>query len=192
MADRKSDDAIDQLLDSALSQYSSVEPRPGLETRILASIADSRASISSRRSILRWAWAAGIAAALAGVAVFSLLSRPATRAPQSSDAAQIRTQPTVEAPVVQVPHPQKDVRQVRATHPPRATVRQVRNVDVRQEVFPTPVPLSEQEALLLQYLSHTPRQEQLAQSHPDPPPDEAIPEDGLSLFPTMNQRFSNQ
>lgn len=193
MADRESDDAIDQLLDSVLSQYSSVEPRPGLETRILASIADSRSAISSRHSILRWAWAAGIAAAFAAIAVFSLLSRPTPRAPQSSHAAQTRTQPAVEAPVVQVRHPQDDLRQVRAAHPRSATVRRARAIDVRQEIFPTPVPLSEQEVLLLQYLSQTPRQEKLAQSHPDPWPDVGALEDGAGSFPRVsNQRFSNQ
>ena len=44
--------------------------------------------------------------------------------------------------------------------------------EVRQQVFPSPSPLSEQEKLLLRYLSRTPREELVAQSHPDPP-DEA-------------------
>jgi len=40
----------------------------------------------------------------------------------------------------------------------------------RPAVFPTPTPLSEQERLLLSYYSHTPREELIAQSHPDEPP----------------------
>jgi hypothetical protein len=40
-------------------------------------------------------------------------------------------------------------------------------VDLRQEVFPTPAPLSEQEKLLIRYLSRTPREELVARSHPD-------------------------
>jgi hypothetical protein len=40
----------------------------------------------------------------------------------------------------------------------------------RPAVFPTPTPLSEQEKLLLSYLAGTPREEVVAQSHPDEPP----------------------
>jgi len=40
----------------------------------------------------------------------------------------------------------------------------------RPPVFPTPVPLSEQEQLLLRYVARTPRGELIAQSHPDDPP----------------------
>jgi hypothetical protein len=40
----------------------------------------------------------------------------------------------------------------------------------RPAVFPTPTPLSEQERLLLSYYSGTPREEVIAQSHPDEPP----------------------
>jgi hypothetical protein len=192
MADRETDDAIEQLLDSGLSRYSAVEPRPGLETRILARIADSRSTASSTRAILRWALGAGLAAALAGVIAFSFLSGPLTRAPHATDTAKTPTQPAGGAPVAQAQRRQNHVPQVRAAHSRKAAVRKVRTVDVRQEIFPTPVPLSEQEVLLLRYLSHTPRQEQLAQSHPDPPPGEAIPEDGVVLFPGINQKFSNQ
>src|SRR5258708_12720478 len=41
--------------------------------------------------------------------------------------------------------------------------------EVKQEVFPSPTPLTEQEKLLLQYLRATPREEVVAQSHPDNP-----------------------
>ena len=39
---------------------------------------------------------------------------------------------------------------------------------IKQDVFPSPSPLSEQEKLLFRYLAHTPRAEIIAQSHPDP------------------------
>jgi hypothetical protein len=40
----------------------------------------------------------------------------------------------------------------------------------RPPIFPTPVPLSEQEQLLLRYVAGTPQQELIAQSHPEEPP----------------------
>jgi hypothetical protein len=63
----------------------------------------------------------------------------------------------------------------------------------RPAVFPTPTPLSEQEKLLLSYVAGTPREEVIAQSHPDEPPvvgdqdqTEAIPD--LTHIP---QKVSN-
>ena len=61
-------------------------------------------------------------------------------------------------------------------------------LSLRPAVFPTPTPLSEQELLLLQYYSRTPREEVIAQSRPDEPPvvgdqdqTESIPD--LTLIP---------
>jgi hypothetical protein len=63
--------------------------------------------------------------------------------------------------------------------------------DVRREVFPTPVPLTDQERLLLGYLSRTPREELVAQSHPDPTPDDALLEGTQGVFnPITNTRIS--
>jgi hypothetical protein len=68
----------------------------------------------------------------------------------------------------------------------------------RPAVFPTPTPLSEQEKLLLSYLAGTPREEVIAQSHPEEPPvvgdqdqTEAIPD--LTPIPKKlgNTRFGN-
>ena len=41
--------------------------------------------------------------------------------------------------------------------------------DIRQEVFPSPAPLSEQERLLLGYLAGTPQEEVIAQSRQERP-----------------------
>src|SRR5207302_1723075 len=48
--------------------------------------------------------------------------------------------------------------------------------DIRQEVFPSPAPLSEQERLLLGYLAGTPQQEVIAQSRPERPLIDETPE----------------
>jgi hypothetical protein len=58
---------LEQWLDSALSQYGKAEPRPGLESRVLASLQAERNRTTFRR---RWWWAMGaVAAAVAIVAV---------------------------------------------------------------------------------------------------------------------------
>lgn len=185
MADQEKDRQLDQLLDSALAQYSAVEPRPGLETRILARIADSRSAASTRAGVLRWLWTGAAAAALAAIILFSFFSRPATRSRQLPNTVRTQPQPQRVLPtsVAQVPHERKQPRQTTGAAQRRsAAVRQAGAVGVRQKVFPTPVALSEQEALLLRYLSHTPREELLAQAHPDPSLDDKSLEDQSDLF----------
>jgi hypothetical protein len=41
MADQEKDRQVDKMLDSLLANYSSAEPRPGLETRILANLREA-------------------------------------------------------------------------------------------------------------------------------------------------------
>lgn len=189
MAEQEKEKKLDELLDSVFSQYSAVEPRPGLETRIMARIAESR-SASSRNGALHWLWAGTAAAAIAAMVAVSFFSRPITRTQRISNTAQTHPQSVSPAPIARASRHRSPPRQIRVT---RRTVRQLSAVKVRQEVFPTPVPLSKQEILLLRYLSRTPREELLAQSHPDPLPDDAANEEGSDLFPAVNyQRFSNQ
>lgn len=47
--------------------------------------------------------------------------------------------------------------------------------EVRQEIFPTPLPLSDQERLLLQYLARTPKEEIAVHAHEDEPAAPAEP-----------------
>ena len=47
---------VEQWLDAALGQYGKVEPRTGLESRVLANLQSDRTRIATRR---RWWWAAG-------------------------------------------------------------------------------------------------------------------------------------
>jgi hypothetical protein len=193
MADQDKEKQLDQLLDSVLSQYSAVEPRPGLETRIMARIVEP-GSASSRRLVLRWLWAGAAATALAAIIIFGFFARPAMRTQPSPNRARTLPTPSLSpAPIAKTSPERIQSGHIRPAQRTSAAVGKVSRVNVRQLVFPTPVPLSEQEILLLRYLSRTPRQELLAQSHPDPPPDDAALEDGSALFPGISdQRFSNQ
>src|ERR1700761_8576215 len=70
--DRKprNDDLAERWLDSALDRYTDAEPRPGFETRLLASVAAERSK--RPRWNLRWHWIAIAATAAVAIAVLAL------------------------------------------------------------------------------------------------------------------------
>ena len=70
---------LDQWLDHVLDEYGDVEPRLGLETRILASLAEQKTRAVKRT---RWLWAfAGVAAGLAVVTMWVSMSTGRHRTP---------------------------------------------------------------------------------------------------------------
>src|SRR5260370_9508686 len=66
MADQDKDEHLDEMLDSLLANYSSAEPRPGFETRILATVRSQR---QKRKLTLGWIFASGLATGSAVVAI---------------------------------------------------------------------------------------------------------------------------
>ena len=172
MAEQDNEKQLDQLLDSLLSRHSDAQPRPGLETRILATVR-AQAGEQKRpgwRQI--WMWA-GAAAAIAIIAVLMMMNHGARRAPGAPTIAN-----TPHPPIISPKNPPVDHQQVAEEPPERkhSPARQTQPVAVsavheavRQEVFPTATPLSDQERMLLGYLAGTPRQEIIAQSKPDQP-----------------------
>jgi hypothetical protein len=194
MADQKKDKQMDELLDSLLAAYSSSEPRPGLETRILANLrdAESREPRSAAWNF-KWLWAGmAVAAALIIIAVALIGGRHRIAAPPAVVQTQ---QPAPSQPEVQRGAP---VRAANTAHPrvPRSgEVRPVNStlaLNQRPQVFPTPTPLSEQEQLLLRYFAGTPREEVVAQSRPEEPP--VTTEDQTEAIPDLMhipQKLSN-
>jgi hypothetical protein len=184
MADQEKERHLDDLLDSLLSQYASTEPRPGLETRVLASIRQARRVEKVRwKGLGRW-WAVGavtvvVTAALIVFSFYGGRSHPAKK--QIQRAAQQRTIPAPKGDFGLGPAIGRSVKHAR---------RQVHLAEVKKEVFPTPAPLSQQEKLLLRYLAGTPRQEVQAQSHPDPPPDDVAFANDSGLFSSKDSNRS--
>ena len=172
MADQEKDKQMDELLDSLLAAYSSAEPRPGLETRILANLSAAEREVATARWWnWKWLWAGmAVAAALIIIAVALIGGRHRIAAPPTVVHKQ---QPAPPQPEVQRSAP---VRAASTAHPrvPRSgEIRPLNStlaLNQRPQVFPTPTPLSEQEQLLLRYVARTPREEVVAQSHPDEPP----------------------
>jgi hypothetical protein len=179
--EQQKDQKLDAMLDSLLSTYASAEPRPGLETRILANLQEESVKTSGGWSLILM-WAGGAAVAVAAILLAAYLFRPA---PQQAPQVVVNpTAPQIVAPVHTPPQEsarQESTReaQPRAPHPKRSPEVQV--ADVRQDVFPSPSPLSEQEKLLFSYLRATPREELVAQSHPDEPPADEAPQDQSAL-----------
>jgi len=172
MAEQDNEKQLDQLLDSLLSRYSDAQPRPGLETRILATL---RAQAGEqKRSGWKpiWIWA-GAAAAIVIVAALVMMNHGARKIQGSPTIAN-----TPHPSIVSPKNPPADHQQVAEEPPkrrhspsrqPQPVIASAAREEVRKEVFPTPEPPSEQERLLMGYLARTPQQEIIAQSKPDRP-----------------------
>jgi hypothetical protein len=188
MADQEKDRKIDDMLDSLLVNYSSAEPRPGLETRILANLRDAEKKASERWWNFKWIWAGMVTAAII-VAVLLIGGRHRVAPPTNTVVKTISPAPQPEIQL-HAPTVRNETAKIRPrkslapTRPHNATLA----LSKRPAVFPTPTPLSEQEKLLVSYLVGTPREEVIAESHPDEPPavgdqdqTKAIPD--LTLIP---------
>jgi hypothetical protein len=180
---------IDEMLDSMLAHYSAAEPRPGLETRILANLRETPEKQTAQGWWnFKWLWAGMVTAAIIVAAVLLSVRRgivPPTH-------VVVRTTQPAPQPVIRphAPIAPKETVQIYRRKPSAVPAQQDAALALNQRpaVFPTPTPLSEQERLLLSYLAGTPREEVVAQSHPDEPPvvgdqdqTEAIPD--LTLIP---------
>jgi hypothetical protein len=166
MADQEKDRQMQlgDMLDSLLANYSSAEPRSGLETRILANLREAEKKAPQGWWNFKWIWAGVVAAAIV-VAVVLINGRHRVELPTHVivKTSQPAPQPEIHphAPVA----PQQMAKAPR--HKPSAlpTVRQdvalVRSQ--RPANFPTPVPLSEQERMMFAYLENTPKEVVVAQ-----------------------------
>ena len=138
---------IDEWVDVALRQRGAVEPRPGLENRVLAALKAERERIPAQTWSWRPVWITLAAILLIG-AVASL-RRTTDKVGSTSLASHVAAPPA----------PQRSTYTSSAvTRGPRAgAVRRV-NTTPRLEQFPSPQPLSEQEKILVSYIQQFPRE----------------------------------
>lgn len=155
------DGRLDRELDIALAKYATVDPRAGLEIRILANVRAERARIAERAW---WRWS--LAAVLATVFVVAVVlawraARPAKlviKHPPSN------TKQGVQKSGSQVGiNGQADgTRPLQALAPPRKLTAyfshpaRVREAAPKLEQFPSPQPLNEQEQILGRYVRDDP------------------------------------
>ena len=154
--DEANHDSLDHELDAALAKYAAVEPRAGLEARILANLR-TQPSHSAIRNWWRWSAAAALAAMIViAVALAWRSSRPSH--PLTAG------HPSVATPAPNEPGPQfvantaGNIPQPQG-HTPAQTVRPHRSAptvvvsaEPKLDQFPSPQPLSEQEQILANYV----------------------------------------
>ena len=168
---------MDDLLDSALSVYSAVDARPGLEARVLARVQEA-AKPQARSWNVRWLLTGAVATAIAAIVLSVVFSGP-VRKPQNEQVRrhipssnQLQTGNSHQTPVVENNRHAKRAPVVRKEMRPEYQREELARND-RPPVFPTPTGLSEQEKLLLSYLAQTPKEELIAEARiPDPAEEE--------------------
>ena len=167
MADQEKDKRMqsDEMLDSLLANYSSAEPRPGLETRILANLREAEEEKAPQGSWdFRWLWAGMVTAAIIVAAVL-IGGRHRVEPPTH---VIVKTSPVAPQPEIQ-PHAPIVRQETAKLHRrksstvPTAQRNATLALSERPANFPTPAPLSEQERMMFIYLENTPREVVIAQ-----------------------------
>jgi len=165
MADQEKDKRVDEMLDSLLANYSSAEPRPGLETRILANLQGAAGNESPAGWWnFRWLWAGMVTAAIIVAAVL-ISGRHRVEPPTH---VIVRTSQPAPQPEIQprTPIVRQETAKVHRRKPstvPTAQRNATLALSERPANFPTPAPLSEQERMMFIYLENTPREVVIAQ-----------------------------
>jgi len=153
---RKESDQLDRTLDAALAKYASVEPREGLEERILANLCSQDAR-AAEPTWWNWRFVAAVAAVLMIAAVVVWRWNKPTLPPVATHPPALKQAPF--AP--EVAHGEENNAAPRKSkrHP---TLRHQREPEIlaagpKLDVFPTPLPLSEQEKILATYVARYPQ-----------------------------------
>jgi len=148
---RSSDNGLDRDLDAALAKYAAVEPRPGLEDRILANLRTEQTRVAERTW---WRWGlAGVLAAAVAIVELALAWRSGKLGP-------VVQTPTTQQRPIEAPAPAVETfAHDKVQHAPvqrrgrRAASIEVTAANPKLEVFPSPQPMSEQERLLTNYVA---------------------------------------
>ncbi len=178
---------VDELLDSALARYAQVEPRPGLEARLLA-----RLRSEPEPAAFGWRWLPmAAAAAVVVAAVLYFAGSRESRPPEVAVQPQPAVAPTVTPPPV-MPKPSAPVANRAVAKQPSAAGASLRaagarvSISLRRQEFFQPTPVSEQEAALMRFVRQAPAEDLLAlarQSRAEPIPDLRV--DALDIPPLV-------
>jgi len=154
-------DDLDRMLDGALTKYAAVEPRAGLEERILAHLR-AEPLRTRRREWLQW----GLAGALAAIAVIAVLAWRSSRTPHPTIANRpphTIQQPSIEKPKP-APHAANEVAVSKHPSMQKPAVRTPASTAVahpKLDQFPSPQPLGAEEMGLAHYVKNFPKEAQL-------------------------------
>ncbi len=153
-------DELDRLLDSALAKYSTVEPRSGLEERVLANLQAERKKAPSR---VWWHW--GLSAVVAAVVIAALSF--SWRFETTKDPS-VAGHPAVRDSSSRIPEREMARHDVNSVTPrrfepghrrtPHPQIAPNPAAGPKLDQFPSPQPLSEQELALAKYASTFPEE----------------------------------
>lgn len=153
---------LDRELDMALAKYAAIEPRAGLEERILANLRAEREQ-GAARAWWSWSKAAVLAASVITIVAALLVWRPwnparDTVAEHPSNRVQQGPRPQTGSGTGGESVRRKVASPVRTRRNHSSHVPVVVAVQPRLEQFPSPRPLSEQEQILASYVARYPEQ----------------------------------
>jgi hypothetical protein len=150
---KKSHEEIDSIIDAALAKYVAAQPRAGLEERILANLR----TVETRPADRTWrTWRIAMALAVVLVMVATLVWRWTKMAHPP-----IAKQPSMTTvPIASEATHRQGNSGTAAGQTRRRKVRQTLEhkvaADPKLDVFPSPLPLNEQEKILAIYVGHYP------------------------------------
>ena len=152
-------DQLDELLDGALRQYGGVEPRPGLEGRVLARMAAGENSHPRKW----WTWTFAGASAVVLAALWIVSGARTARAPRlavrgTPAVAAITSNRQSVAPIA------KAIVKATASLPPTRRHKQlaaVRHLEPRLDHFPSEREPNSEERLLVNYVEQFPEEARL-------------------------------
>ena len=155
-------DEFDRMLDAALAKYAAVEPRTGLEERVLANLRAEQARVPDH-AWWRWSAIAAVAAVFVVAVALSLRSdKPSHAVVANHPPTPIQARKERGTEILSIAHgsgtrPARPSTarkpEMRPSPPEGATARAP-----KLEQFPSPQPLSEQEKLLQDYVAENPEQ----------------------------------
>ncbi|MGD0127384.1 MAG: hypothetical protein ABSF46_18635 [Terriglobia bacterium] len=161
MHDDKPDQFVNELLEASLKRYGGEEPRAGLEMRLLAGVRSRQGTARRRRLV----WALAVCAGILASIVLALHSAHAPTRNRVTSASVPR--PTVK-PTAGLGSADSRIWSPRFAQghaeKPR-TARPAVRATQRPEQFPSPMPLTEQEKLLLKYFAKTTKPDLLVETN---------------------------
>lgn len=149
--DATNDLDLDRDLDTALAKYAAIEPRQGLEERVLASMRAAQ----RREDRSWWRWPVVVAAAI--VVVVAVLAWRSGKPPHPA----IASHPAIQRQIPSTATTQPANREAGALRPPAHGSIRVHSsqhvaaaaANPKLDVFPSPQPLSDQEKILVSYVA---------------------------------------
>jgi hypothetical protein len=157
------DHILDRELDAALARYAAIEPRAGLEDRVLANLRAERENAAARTW---WRWPAlGAAAAVLIIAAVFLMRRPGKPTPEiEAHQAAVTSHGTKQSGTRVASNdagvPVRPALPEGAKRPARHSVRPSHTIVAngpRLDHFPSRRPLSDEEKLLVRYVRDFPQ-----------------------------------